>query len=101
MRQPSKRLIIAAALSLVVGYAISWAIMVFVLATEYRLYGFVYLTAVAATVAMLIACGHSAARSEIARAIAQGNTRHHRAAAAWKDHAARRPQRARTRRSVH
>ena len=54
MRQPSKRLIIAAALSLVAGYVISWAIMVFVLATEYRLYGFTYLTAVALFTAILI-----------------------------------------------
>jgi cytochrome c oxidase subunit 1 len=54
MRQPSNRLIIAALLSLVAGYVISWAIMVFVLQTSYRLYGFAYLSAVAFVTAILI-----------------------------------------------
>src|SRR5262245_55878781 len=54
MRQPSKRLIIAAALSLVAGYAISWAIMIFVLGTDYRRYGPTFLTAVAFFAAILI-----------------------------------------------
>jgi cytochrome c oxidase subunit 1 len=54
MRHPSRRLIITTILSLIVGFAISWAIMVFILKTSYRLYGFEYLTSVAVLVALLI-----------------------------------------------
>jgi cytochrome c oxidase subunit 1 len=54
MRHPSKRLIIASILSLIVGFTLSWAIMVFVLETSYRLYGFTYLASVAFLIAILI-----------------------------------------------
>jgi len=54
MRRPSGRLITASLISLIVGYIVSWAIMVFVLDTTYRLYGFTYLSAVAVFVAFLI-----------------------------------------------
>ncbi len=53
MRRPSKRLLITAIISLIVGFAVSWSIMVFVLDTELRLYGWTYLTAVAVFVAFL------------------------------------------------
>jgi cytochrome c oxidase subunit 1 len=54
MRHPSKRLVIASILSLIVGFALSWAIMVFVLETSFRLYGLTYFTSVAVLIAMLI-----------------------------------------------
>ena len=54
MRRPSKRLIIAAIISLFVGFAVSWAIMAFILKTELRLYGWNHLTSVAIFVAILV-----------------------------------------------
>jgi cytochrome c oxidase subunit 1 len=54
MRHPSKRLVIASILSLIVGFALSWAIMVFVLETSFRLYGLTYFASVAVLIAMLI-----------------------------------------------
>lgn len=54
MRRPSNRLIITSLISLAVGFAVSWAIMVFVLDTEFRLYGWIYLSSVAVFVAFLM-----------------------------------------------
>ncbi len=54
MRHPSKQLIIVSLSSLIVGYAVSWAIMFFALKTTYRLYGFIYLSSVAVLVAILM-----------------------------------------------
>ena len=54
MRRPSGRLIVVFILSLIVGYAISWAIMVFVLDSELRLYGWLYLSLVALLAAFVI-----------------------------------------------
>jgi cytochrome c oxidase subunit 1 len=54
MRHPSKRLVIAFIISLIVGYGLSWGIMVGVLDTSYRLYGFGYLSAVAFLIAILL-----------------------------------------------
>ncbi len=54
MRHPSKRLVTAFIISLIAGYGISWLIMVGVLDTSYRLYGFTYLSAVAILAAILL-----------------------------------------------
>ena len=54
MRHPSKRLVIAFIISLIAGFGISWLIMVGVLDTTYRLYGFTYLGSVAVLVAILL-----------------------------------------------
>ncbi|MFQ5611039.1 MAG: hypothetical protein ACE5H9_02795 [Anaerolineae bacterium] len=53
MRQPNIRLIITFVISLAVGYALSWAIMIG-LDAPYRLYGFGNLTAVAGLIAIFI-----------------------------------------------
>ncbi|MFQ5611038.1 MAG: cytochrome c oxidase subunit II [Anaerolineae bacterium] len=53
MRRPSIRLIITFLISLAVGYALSWAIMIG-LDAPYRLYGFGNLTAVAGLIAVFI-----------------------------------------------
>ncbi len=54
MRRPSLRLIIAFLISLAIGYAVSWGIMVGLLKTEIRLYGFVNLFVIAVLVAFLL-----------------------------------------------
>ena len=54
MRHPSKRLVVAFIISLIAGYGVSWLIMVGVLDTSYRLYGFTYLSAVAVLVAIFL-----------------------------------------------
>jgi cytochrome c oxidase subunit 1 len=54
MRHPSKRLIITFLISLAAGFAISWGIMVFVLGSELRLFGFGNLLAIALLVTFLI-----------------------------------------------
>jgi cytochrome c oxidase subunit 2 len=54
MRRPSTRLIITFLISLTIGYAVSWVIMVGVLATEFRLYGLTNLSVVAFLIASLI-----------------------------------------------
>lgn len=54
MRQPSKKLIITALVSLLIGYGFSWFIMVGVLDAPLRLYGFGNLTSVAILVAFLL-----------------------------------------------
>ncbi len=54
MRQPSKKLIITALVSLLIGYAVSWFIMAGVLDAPLRLYGFTNLTSVALLVAFLL-----------------------------------------------
>ena len=54
MLRPTSRFLITSLLSALVGYVISWAIMVFVLDTELRLYGWFYLTAVALLAAFTI-----------------------------------------------
>lgn len=53
MRRPSSRLIITFLISLAVGYAVSWGVMVG-LGAQYRFYGFFNLTAIAFLVAVLI-----------------------------------------------
>jgi cytochrome c oxidase subunit 1 len=54
MRRPSKRLVIASIISLLLGYAIAWAIMTFVLGSELRLFGFDYLSGIALLVTVII-----------------------------------------------
>ena len=54
MRHPGKRLVITFIVSLIFGYGISWSIMVGLLDTPYRLYGFGNLTIVAILVAILL-----------------------------------------------
>ncbi len=53
MKRPTTRLTITTIASLLVGFFISWAIMVFVLETEFRLYGWTYLGSVAVFFAFL------------------------------------------------
>ena len=54
MRRPTSKAIIVFIIALLAGYAISGFIMLFVLETEFRLYGFVYLSAVALLFAILM-----------------------------------------------
>ena len=54
MRRPSNRLIIAAILALLAGYAISYVLFTGLLAAPYRLYGFQYLTFGAILCAILL-----------------------------------------------
>ncbi|NJN95993.1 MAG: hypothetical protein HC875_18735 [Anaerolineales bacterium] len=54
MRQPGKKLIITTLVSLLIGYGVSWFIMVGVLDAPLRLYGFGNLTSVALLVAFLL-----------------------------------------------
>ena len=54
MRRPSNRLIITFILSLIIGYAASYAMFAGLLASFYRLYGFTYLTFGAVLVAILL-----------------------------------------------
>ena len=54
MRRPSNRLIITAILSLLIGYAVSFALFNGLLASAIRLYGFSYLTYGAVLVAILL-----------------------------------------------
>ena len=54
MRRPSQRLIIAFLITLTIGYIVSWWVMVGVLETELRLYGFTNLTVVAILVAFVL-----------------------------------------------
>lgn len=54
MRRPSKRLILVFLISLVIGYVISWGIMVSVLGTEFRLFGFVNVSVIAVLVAFIV-----------------------------------------------
>jgi len=54
MRRPSQRLIIAFLISLAIGYIVSWLVMVDMLKTELRLYGFTNLSVVAILVAFLV-----------------------------------------------
>lgn len=54
MRRPSRRLINTFVISLIIGYALSYWIMIGILATEYRLYGFSNLTVVALLVAFVL-----------------------------------------------
>lgn len=53
MRHPSVRLIVTFLLSLAVGYAVSWGVMVG-LGASYRFYGFFNLTAIAFLLAALV-----------------------------------------------
>ena len=53
MRRPSTRLIVVALLGLAVGYAVAWGIMVGVLKTELRLFGFGNLSATAILLAII------------------------------------------------
>jgi len=54
MRQPSQKLIIFAVVALGAGYAVSFAVMTFILDAPLRLYGFGNLTLVALLVAFLL-----------------------------------------------
>ena len=54
MRRPSNRLIIVTILSIIVGYAVSYALFEGLLAAPYRLYGFTYLTFGALLCAILL-----------------------------------------------
>ena len=54
MRRPTSKAIIVFIIALLAGYAISGFIMLFVLETEFRLYGFFYLTMVALLFAVLM-----------------------------------------------
>lgn len=54
MRRPSGKLFLAFLVTLAIGYAVSWAIMVFILETEFRLYGFGNMTVVAILLAIIL-----------------------------------------------
>jgi hypothetical protein len=54
MRHPSKRLVTTFIISLIAGFGISWLIMVGVLDTTYRQYGFTHLSTVAILAAILL-----------------------------------------------
>ncbi len=54
MKRPGNKLIITFLLCLVFGYIVSWGVMVGVLETELRLYGFVNVTIVAILVAAVL-----------------------------------------------
>ena len=54
MTRPNARLIVAFLISLAIGYLISWGIMMGILGTELRLYGFGNLTIVAFLVAFIL-----------------------------------------------
>jgi cytochrome c2 len=54
MRRPSGKLILAFIVCMLIGYVASWLIMIFILKTEYRLYGFGNLSVVALLVAFIL-----------------------------------------------
>lgn len=54
MRRPGGKLILAILVALAIGYVVSWGVMVGILKTEFRLYGFGNLTVVAVLVAVIL-----------------------------------------------